>query len=338
MAKRKASQGEEKKREKGSGAEITVANSWVWHHNRAVGSTSCKGLSLSTRVRRAKPPLSSTHVCWCNENVTSFLIPTFSSFLLQVDESLLSSDGGSATHAGGLRNVNRGCGAITGGGAVTTMASSHHQQHPLLPVASTSSSASANNNNPSYPWVQMALPGGGIVSVPLEPRMNSPNSSIDSSNAAAASASTAGGGGGGSGLGGHQLISAVSVPPPPPPPPSVAAQGQGGTGGQQGDLLTVSAGEPVTHFNLDQLLEIVQSFQLDTSLAGHEGVAPVDVNLAALAAAASASANSATASAGSAGRAQSPIIKVQKRMPCPVVRGFIIRELVIRALDACPSV
>ena len=34
-------------------------------------------------------------------------------------------------------------------------------------------------------------------------------------------------------------------------------------GGQ--DVLSVSAGEPVTHFNLDQLLEIVQSFPLDTS-------------------------------------------------------------------------
>ena len=37
-------------------------------------------------------------------------------------------------------------------------------------------------------------------------------------------------------------------------------------------MLTVAAGEPVTHFNLDQLLEIVQSFQLDTTMAGHDGV------------------------------------------------------------------
>ena len=36
------------------------------------------------------------------------------------------------------------------------------------------------------------------------------------------------------------------------------------------EVLTVSAGEPVTHFNLDQLLEIVQSFQLDTTLAGND--------------------------------------------------------------------
>ena len=35
------------------------------------------------------------------------------------------------------------------------------------------------------------------------------------------------------------------------------------------DVLSVSAGEPVTHFNLDQLLEIVQSFQLDTSTGAH---------------------------------------------------------------------
>ncbi len=85
---------------------------------------------------------------------------------------------------------------------------------------------------PSYPWVQMALPGGGIVSVPLE-RDCSP----DSSAAAAASAG-----------------------------PSSS--------------LTVSAGEPVTHFNLDQLLEIVQSFQLDTTLAAHEdGEAAKQLNM-----------------------------------------------------------
>ena len=36
------------------------------------------------------------------------------------------------------------------------------------------------------------------------------------------------------------------------------------------DVLSVSAGEPVTHFNLDQLLEIVQSFQLDTTQAENQ--------------------------------------------------------------------
>ena len=36
------------------------------------------------------------------------------------------------------------------------------------------------------------------------------------------------------------------------------------------DVLSVTAGEPATHFNLDQLLNIVQSFQLDTTHA-HTG-------------------------------------------------------------------
>ena len=74
---------------------------------------------------------------------------------------------------------------------------------------------------PSYPgvpnpFVQMALPGGGIVSLPLDSssRVGSPS-------------------------------------------PSIAGH----------DVLSVTAGEPVTHFNLDQLLEIVQSFQLDTTHA-----------------------------------------------------------------------
>ena len=76
---------------------------------------------------------------------------------------------------------------------------------------------------PSYPgipnpFVQMALPGGGIVSMPLDSsRVGSPDPSL-----------------------GH-------------------------------DVLSVTAGEPVTHFNLDQLLEIVQSFQLDTTHAHDSG-------------------------------------------------------------------
>ena len=36
------------------------------------------------------------------------------------------------------------------------------------------------------------------------------------------------------------------------------------------DVLSVTAGEPSTHFNLDQLLNIVQSFQLDTTHAAQE--------------------------------------------------------------------
>ena len=52
--------------------------------------------------------------------------------------------------------------------------------------------------------------------------------------------------------------------------PAASGPGSVGSGSNQADLLTVAAGEPVTHFNLDQLLEIVQSFQLDTTMAGHE--------------------------------------------------------------------
>lgn len=44
--------------------------------------------------------------------------------------------------------------------------------------------------------------------------------------------------------------------------------GAGGAHAQ--DVLSVTAGEPATHFNLDQLLSIVQSFQLDTSEAGRD--------------------------------------------------------------------
>ncbi len=141
----------------------------------------------------------------------------------------------------------------------------------------------------------MALPGGGIVSVPLETtslpgsigggrgggndrdRVASPCSSTGSTS-------------------GHQHTQSQSqhhhhqqqqqqllqgLPPPPvpalPPPPSTAdgsSGGGGGGGGSGSDLLTVPAGEPVTHFNLDQLLEIVQSFQLDATLAGNEDASP----------------------------------------------------------------
>ena len=81
---------------------------------------------------------------------------------------------------------------------------------------------------PSYPYhVQMALPGGGHISMPL-----------DSS-------------------------SGVCSSPDPSQTNSLGGQ----------DVLSVSAGEPVTHFNLDQLLEIVQSFQLDTSQASSQEAA-----------------------------------------------------------------
>ncbi len=69
----------------------------------------------------------------------------------------------------------------------------------------------------------MALPGGGVVSVPLDPAVANNPDLLPTAASAAAS-----------------------------------------------DVLTVPAGEPVTHFNLDQLLEIVQSFQLDTSMAAHD--------------------------------------------------------------------
>ena len=118
---------------------------------------------------------------------------------------------------------------------------------------------------PSYPWIQMALPGGGIVSVPLETATGSRGSG-----------SVKGQGPGSE----HDDLS-----PPPgrqliqPMQPTVAADrasaasSSHGSGAMvtQADLLTVAAGEPVTHFNLDQLLEIVQSFQLDTTMATHDG-------------------------------------------------------------------
>ena len=77
----------------------------------------------------------------------------------------------------------------------------------------------------SSPYVQMALPGGGIVSMPLDQSSSGVCSSPDQA-------------------------SQASIGP---------------------DVLSVSAGEPVTHFNLDQLLEIVQSFQLDTATQAQEG-------------------------------------------------------------------
>ena len=106
------------------------------------------------------------------------------------------------------------------------------------------------------------MPGGGIVSVPLETsaasgsggrgggaeRVTSPSSSIDSS--------------------GGQLLQGLPAPPPP-----ASASGDASSVGGASDLLQTApphAGEPVTHFNLDQLLEIVQSFQLDATLAGNE--------------------------------------------------------------------
>ena len=59
------------------------------------------------------------------------------------------------------------------------------------------------------------------------------------------------------------------------PPEMLGASGGGGPPGSE---------PAVTHFNLDQLLEIVQSFQLDTTMASHEEAAggrrpPIDLGV-----------------------------------------------------------
>ena len=77
------------------------------------------------------------------------------------------------------------------------------------------------------PYLAMALPDGGLMTVPLD-TLRTAGGSPDSATASTATASL----------------------------------------GQ--DVLSVTAGEPSTHFNLDQLLNIVQSFQLDTTHAAQE--------------------------------------------------------------------
>ena len=80
---------------------------------------------------------------------------------------------------------------------------------------------------PSYPGsVSMSLPGGGMVTMPVD-TLGSPDT----------------------------LTSDTGTVIP-------------GSGAHAQDVLSVTAGEPATHFNLDQLLSIVQSFQLDTTHAG----------------------------------------------------------------------
>ena len=128
--------------------------------------------------------------------------------------------------------------------------SSSYQAVVQLP-SGTSAADTTQGGQSSYSWVQMALPGGGIVSVPLE------CASIASSSSATGAMNNEDTRGSvnhyhyGSGGSSQQ--------------PAASNSGNGG----QSDVLTVAAGEPVTHFNLDQLLEIVQSFQLDTTMAGH---------------------------------------------------------------------
>ena len=124
--------------------------------------------------------------------------------------------------------------------------------HPAVQIPSGSSGAgTAQGGTSSYSWVQMALPGGGIVSVPLE------CASIASSSSATGAMNNENTRDSGNH---YQYGSGGST--------HHAGASNSGNGGQS-DVLTVAAGEPVTHFNLDQLLEIVQSFQLDTTMAGH---------------------------------------------------------------------
>ena len=138
-----------------------------------------------------------------------------------------------------------------------------------LPPPPLSGSDDIPNRHPSFPWVQMALPGGGIVSVPLE-RASSGAGSTKARDDDVLSPTrqlvqplqpTSSGM---SGIPGSNSGGPGSIP--------VATSSATGSVGSvtQADLLTVAAGEPVTHFNLDQLLEIVQSFQLDTTMAGHD--------------------------------------------------------------------
>ena len=128
--------------------------------------------------------------------------------------------------------------------------SSSYQAVVQLP-SGTSAADTTQGGQSSYSWVQMALPGGGIVSVPLE------CASIASSSSATGAMNNEDIRSGGSH---HHYGSGGSS--------QRAGATSNGSGGQS-DVLTVAAGEPVTHFNLDQLLEIVQSFQLDTTMAGH---------------------------------------------------------------------
>ncbi len=207
----------------------------------------------------------------------------------QVDESLLS-----ASEAGGEDHLHHHHGGrLSGGGDKQQGASSS-----------------------SYPWVQMALPGGGIVSVPLA---SAEASSVGSGNRALSPES------GGLAGSGDRRTGEAGVSSSAPTTLRSGGLPGGGVGGipasssssalpggaAKGDLLTVNAGEPVTHFNLDQLLEIVQSFQLDTTMAGHEeGEQAARLNLVLAAAAANSAANSS--------------IQVRKCFPVASIRKYVL--------------
>lgn len=131
------------------------------------------------------------------------------------------------------------------------MLSSENGEDQLPPPPAETSEAS--KGQASFPWLQMALPGGGIVSVPLDRASSSSSVKRDPDDLNSPS---------------RQLAKPSSSTPPLQVPTSSATGSVGSV--TQADLLTVAAGEPVTHFNLDQLLEIVQSFQLDTTMASHD--------------------------------------------------------------------
>ena len=149
-------------------------------------------------------------------------------FILKVDESLISTSENGEDPVG----------------------SSYRPSTVQLPSGSSRTGA-AQGGSSSYSWVQMALPGGGIVSVPLEcASLASSSSATGAMNNEDNKSSV-----------NHYQYGASGHSQRP-------GSSNSGNGGQS-DVLTVAAGEPVTHFNLDQLLEIVQSFQLDTTMAGH---------------------------------------------------------------------
>ena len=98
----------------------------------------------------------------------------------------------------------------------------------------TASDSSLLPPPPSYPgsMVSMSLPGGGLVTLPVDTLGPGSPDTLTSDTGT--------------------IIPGLATAHAP-------------------DVLSVTAGEPATHFNLDQLLSIVQSFQLDTTHAGTGG-------------------------------------------------------------------
>ena len=158
--------------------------------------------------------------------------------LFQVDETLLSGDDGNSYHYHHHPSL-------------------HHLRHTAQSPAGSASGTAQQIKQ--QPWVRMALPGGGIVSMPLASAPESITSPTGEPLLPGGDSASLRSAGSGSATG---LLSSSAVDP-------------------AADLITLSSSglppdssqqtPPVTHFNLDQLLEIVQSFQLDTTLAGHDG-------------------------------------------------------------------